>query len=291
VKRRRPPVRLWTVDGKPYVEVKAANDLWTIDFKGWWRARNGQRCEPLTVRDAFSRYVLAAKLMSKISGRRVKKILQRLFEEHGVPAAMQCDNGPPWICTQSRGGLTQLSVWLLSLGIRLIRSRPACPQDNGGHERMHRDLSELELTPAKSRRAQQPECDRWMVDFNHIRPHDSLGGKTPAEVYRPTERRLLTVRMPSYPPDWRTRRVAKTGVLCFQGDQVRLGRALARQLVGLRYEQGLRWRVFFFDVDLGTVEIASVDGEVSTAVSTEEQRSVSGVNPNQGALACGTVSA
>jgi len=71
----------------------------------------------------------------------------------------------------------------VSLGIRLIRSRPEKPQDNGGHERMHRDLAELELAPARSRRAQQRDCDRWLVDFNNVRPHEALGGKTPAEVY------------------------------------------------------------------------------------------------------------
>jgi putative transposase len=287
VRRRRPAVRLWSVEGRPHVEVKAPNDLWTIDFKGWWRARNGQRCEPLTVRDACSRYVLAVTLVSSTNGRHVKRVLQRLFREHGVPAAIQCDNGTPWVSMLARGGLSRLSVWLVSLGIQLIRSRPACPQDNGGHERMHRDMSELQLAPAKTRRSQQLECDRWVVDFNHVRPHDALGGKTPAEVYRPTERRPIAPRLPSYPPEWRTRRVAKKGVICIEGDQVRVGYALARQLVGLRYEGGLRWRAFFFDVDLGVVEIASLDGAVSTGDAT----SVSGVNPTQETEATTTVSA
>jgi hypothetical protein len=239
--------------------------------------------------------VLTVTLMSAISCSKVKRVLKRLFEEHGVPSAIQCDNGPPWVCMLARGGLTKLSVWLLSLGVRLIRSRVGCPQDNGGHERMHRDLGELELTPAKSRRAQQPQCDRWVVDFNHVRPHAALGGKTPAEAYRPTEKRPLAVRMPSYPPEWCTRRVTKTGVLCFHGDQVRVGKALGRQLVGLRYENGLRWRAYFFDVDLGIVEIASLEGlesaEVSTEASTGNEATVSGVNPDQGAEAKGAVSA
>jgi len=89
-------------------------------------------------------------------------------------------HGSPFVCTKARGGLTQLSAWLVSLGIQLIRSRPAKPQDNGGHERMHRDMTELELAPARSRRAQQHDCDRWLVDFNNVRPHETLGGKTPS---------------------------------------------------------------------------------------------------------------
>ncbi|OLD47066.1 MAG: hypothetical protein AUI48_05380 [Chloroflexi bacterium 13_1_40CM_2_68_14] len=213
VKRRRPVARFWAVNGREHVDVRAPNELWTIDFKGWWKAGNGQRCEPLTVRDAYSRYVLAATLVGSTRGTVVKHVLQRLFREHGVPGAIQCDNGCPWVSTQSRGGLTRLSAWLMSLGIRLVRSRPGCPQDNGGHERMHRDLGELQLRPARSRAAQQLEVDRWLVDFNHVRPHAALGGKTPAEVYRPVERRSIALVVPTYPPDWRTRRVGSSGFI------------------------------------------------------------------------------
>jgi putative transposase len=264
VKRRRPMPRVWSVNGRPHVDVRGANELWTIDFKGWWNAGNGQRCEPLTVRDAHSRYVLAARLVASTTGATVKRVLVRLFREHGVPVAIQCDNGSPWVSTQARGGLTKLSAWLLSLGVRLIRSRPACPQDNGGHERMHRDMRELQLRPARTRSKQQVDCDRWLVDFNHVRPHSALGGRTPAEVYKPTERRPVAVILPSYPPEWSSRRVGSRGVIHFEGDHVRIGVALTGKLVGLRFEGGLRWRVYFFEVDLGTIEVASLNGVVST---------------------------
>jgi transposase InsO family protein len=112
------------------------------------------------VRDAFSRKVLAVALPEVVRGSEVKAVLQRLFERHGLPLAIQSDNGAPFVSVLARGGLSKLSVWLLSLGIRLVRSRPACPQDNGGHDRMHRDLSELESAPARTRRAQQRACDR-----------------------------------------------------------------------------------------------------------------------------------
>jgi putative transposase len=255
VRRRRRPVRIWSVEGRPRVEVKAPNDLWTIDFKGWWRARNGDKCEPLTVRDACSRKVLAVALVVATRGTQVRRVLERLFRLHGLPLAMQSDNGPPFICTRARGGLTQLSVWLVSLGIRLVRSRPASPQDNGGHERMHRDLSELQLTPARSRPAQQRQCDRWIIDFNHVRPHDALGGKTPAEIYRKSPRRSLSPKLPTYPPDWLTRRVTRVGNVRVHGDTVFLGTALAGQIVGLKQESELHWRARFFDVDLGTIEV------------------------------------
>ncbi len=259
MRRRRPKVRIWSVDGRPRVEVHGPNDLWTIDFKGWWRARNGDRCEPLTVRDAYSRKVLAVTLVESTKGEVVREVLEGLFQRYGLPAAIQSDNGAPFVCTAGRGGLSHLSAWLLSLGIRVVRSRPGCPQDNGGHERMHRDLAELQLTPAASQRAQQRACDRWMVDFNEARPHDALGGKTPAEVYRASERRSLLPLTPSYPPEWTTRRVSTGGTITADGDVVFVSSALEGQVIGLKKEGLLRWRARFFDLDLGTLEIVPVD--------------------------------
>jgi transposase InsO family protein len=119
--------------------------FWTIDFKGWWRAKNGQRCEPLTVRDAMSRMVLTVMVVASTRGEVVRRVLEKLFAKHGTPLALLMDNGSPWISMRSRARLTKLSTWLVSLGIKLHRSRVASPQDNGGHERMHRDLDELRL--------------------------------------------------------------------------------------------------------------------------------------------------
>jgi putative transposase len=259
IRKRRPPVRIWHVEGRPCIKVAAPNDLWTIDFKGWWRARNGQRCEPLTIRDAMSRNVLTVQVVATTTASVVRRVLEGLFARHGVPSAMLMDNGSPWISTRARAGLTTLSVWLVSLGIRLHRSRVASPQDNGGHERMHRDLNELSLHPAASRRAQQPKCDEWMLVFNHVRPHDALGGKTPAEVYGTPPRRPFAMQVPVYPAGFVTRRVLSSGEITMSGDRVSIGRPFIGQLIGLRYEGGLCWRAFFFECDLGTIEIAGHD--------------------------------
>jgi putative transposase len=259
MKRKRFPVRVWTVDGRPRVEVKAPNDLWTFDYKGWWRAQNRQVCEPLTVRDAFSRKVLAVTLVPSRHTIHVRRALEGLFRRHGVPLAMQCDNGSPFVCTRARGGLTVLSAWLVSLGIHLVRSRPSSPQDNGGHERMHRDLSELQMRPAKTRAAQQRDCDRWKVDFNEVRPHDALGGKTPSEIYRDSPRRFSGPLIPTYDGDWQTRRVNQVGMVRIGGDYLFLSSALIGHIVGFRQETELLWRARYFDVDLGTFEIVPFD--------------------------------
>lgn len=161
VQKRRPKRIRNAPKTAPVVDVKEPNDVWTIDFKGYWLSGDGSRCEPLTVRDAFSRYILELRLVAHPSLDDVQPIFLDLFKRYGIPKAIQCDNGTPFVSINARGGLTRLSAWWISMGIRLVRSRPGCPQDNGGHERMHRDIAgELEAFPAKTRHAQQTKCDR-----------------------------------------------------------------------------------------------------------------------------------
>jgi transposase InsO family protein len=121
------------------VVASAPNAVWTVDFKRWWRTQDGERKDPLTVLNGFSIYVTAARIC-KQDMKAVRTVFEGLFKRHGVPDAIQCDNGVPFISFRARAGLTSLSAWWISLGIRLFRSRLARPQDNGGHERMHRDM-------------------------------------------------------------------------------------------------------------------------------------------------------
>jgi putative transposase len=143
---------------------------------------DNSRCEPLTVRDAFSRFVLAVVLCTT-KAVDVRRVFEELFRRYGIPRAIQCDNGTPFSSGRAPAGLSKLSAWWVSLGIQLVRSRPACPQDNGGHERMHRDLRrDVQLAPATTREHQQRALEKWRQEFNHVRSHDALDGKTPAEV-------------------------------------------------------------------------------------------------------------
>ena len=258
-RRRKPPTSV--VDRVPHVEALAPNDVWTVDFKGWWRALNGERCEPLTVRDAFSRFVLATDICSAKSAD-VRKTFERLFRRHGVPRAIQSDNGVPFVCVTARCGLSMLSAWWVSLGIRIIRSRPACPQDNGGHERMHADMSaDVEKTPAETPRAQQRALDRWRQEFNHVRPHQALGGSTPAEIYKPTEHHAAVVRKPRYPPLLRTALVGKTGCIKFRGETYVVSGSLRGLLVAIEVLDPMRLRVWFYEMDLGVLEVVPNVGD------------------------------
>jgi transposase InsO family protein len=248
-RKRRPPN---IVDRAPEVQASACNDVWTVDFKGWWKAANGERCEPLTVRDAFSRFVLAIVLCSTKTAA-VRDVFERLFRQFGLPAAIQCDNGIPFVSVRSRGGLSALSAWWVSLGIRIVRSRPACPQDNGGHERMHRDLSsDVQTSPASDRTAQQRYLDKWRQEFNHVRPHQALHGKTPAELYTRSTRKPAAPFV--YPVTLRVYRVGRGGSIRVQGELHWLSEALAGHCVGLSFVDAFHSRVWFHDMDLGLLE-------------------------------------
>ena len=165
------------------VYVAQPNDLWTIDFKGWWQSLDMKRIEPLTVRDDFSRYVIACEYLETINTDEVMEVLKRLFSEYGLPKAIQSDNGAPFAARSNVKGISRLSAWLITLGIEINRSRPGHPQDNGGHERMHRDLKDsVQVRYRGHARTYQAELDLWRDEFNNIRPHEALGMKIPAET-------------------------------------------------------------------------------------------------------------
>lgn len=273
-RRARPPLSV--VERAPSVCAEKPNDVWTVDFKGWWKSRDGSRCEPLTVRDACSRFVLTLKL-TRTSFAEVKRIFEELFRKHGLPAAIQCDNGTPFVCSRARAGLSQLSAWWVSLGIRLIRSRRGCPQDNGGHERMHRDIAaEIERTPAASVVAQQRILDGWRHEFNHVRPHEALDGKTPAEVFRRSERRYQDPLVACYPPHFVVKAVFRNGAISVDGENYFMSRSLAGYDIGLEQLDELRWRVWFYHLDCGELEVlpSCIDDFVTRSPARSPQRPV-----------------
>jgi putative transposase len=167
-------------------KAAAPNEVWTVDFKGWWRSPSGERVDPLTVRDEHSRMILAIQSVENGRTETVRGCFEELFLRHGLPAAIRSDNGSPFASHQGLLGLSRLSAWWLALGIDLERSRPGCPQDNGAHERMHLDIRR-ELEAGRIGR-DQAAFDLWRHQYNTERPHEALGMAVPAEIYRPSER-------------------------------------------------------------------------------------------------------
>jgi putative transposase len=274
-RRKRAPVSV--IEYAPTVLAQAPNDVWTIDFKGWWRTTNGDRCEPLTVRDAASRFVLAIEVGST-TGKYVSAVLEPLFRRHGLPKAIQCDNGAPFICVLARAGLSQLSASWIAMGIRVVRSRPGCPQDNGAHERMHADVrADVQARPAATREQQQRELDRWRVEFNQVRPHQALGGKTPAEVYKVGERRRPPTKPFPYPPHMHSRQVTAGGTFRFRNDDCFLGLPFRGLRVGIEVVDAMHVRAWLHDVDLGLVDTLPVvdDACFEAGLSTRKERASS----------------
>lgn len=258
-KKRRPRLAADTrPEGAPNPTIEGPNDLWTVDFKGWWRAHNGERCEPLTVRDAFSRYVLRVGLLASTKTELVQAEFQRLFERNGLPKAILSDNGPPFGAMRAPWGLTRLAAWWVSLGILVLHSRPACPQDNGGHERVHLDMLGLQERSASNRQQQQVLCNEWQHEFNHVRPHEALDMKTPAEVYVPSPRRLgpkLVERR--YPKGAMRRQVSKNGAFWWSGRAFFLSRALHGQTIALvpKTTDKARATLWFHHLLLGELDL------------------------------------
>jgi transposase InsO family protein len=166
-------------------EAKQPNDVWTVDFKGWWYTKNRERVNPLTIRDEYSKYILAIEVAEKGDTATVKAVFKRLFKKYGLPRYIRSDNGPPFANVLNYWGLTKLSVWWMTLGIVLDRDDPGHPEQNGGHERMHRDMkTELEGQIDGSLNEHQKVFEQWRKDFNEVRPHEALGMKVPKEIYK-----------------------------------------------------------------------------------------------------------
>jgi transposase InsO family protein len=218
------------------VPVNAANDLWTVDFKGWFRTGNGERCEPLTVRDLFSRFILCVSPVVRCSEALVRRRMCPLFKRYGLPGAIRVDNGAPFgsPTTGSALGLTRLSVWWLRLGIAVEFTRPGCPQDNGAHEQMHRVLkAETANPPARTLAQQRRKLEDWRRDYNEQRPHAALGNGFPVSFYHPVPRPYQGVKALRYPAEWAVRRVSAKGTVKWAGVVRNVGRAFCGERLGL----------------------------------------------------------
>jgi transposase InsO family protein len=216
-------------------QAKSPNAVWTIDFKGWFRTADGVRQEPLTIRDMFSRYGLGLRLLPNQDDRPVRKAMQLLFRRCGLPKIIRVDNGSPFSGTGALG-LSRLSVWWLRLGIRVEFTRRARPGDNARHEQFHGCYQrEVVATGAVDRRSMQNRSTRWLAAYNHNRPHEALKQKTPAQVYRPSQRSCpKDLPVLKYPHHWKTRRVRNRGHIKWLGRLRFIGRAFVGQTIAIK---------------------------------------------------------
>jgi len=247
LRRRSPP------SSAPFADCEQANDVWCIDFKGWFLTGDGQRCEPLTLTDAHSRYLLRCQALASTDTGHVWPVLAAAFREFGLPKYLRSDNGSPF-ASRGAGGLSQLSVKLIKAGVRPQRIAPGKPQQNGRHERMHLTLlQDAASPPARSLREQLKRLHDFQRLYNEERPHGALGNATPSEHYTLSPRRFDGVlREPDYDSEQEVRRVRYNGEIRWNGSTIYINQALAGEPVGLAGNNN-GWTVSYGPVVLGTI--------------------------------------
>lgn len=241
--------------GEPLAHAGAANRVWCADFKGNFCTQDGARCDPLTISDAYSRYLLRCQVVSATNYERCRRLFEATFREYGLPEAIRTDNGPPFAVPGSCWGLSRLAVWWIKLGIRPERIAPGRPDQNGRHERMHRTLKQCTASPpAANLRAQQRAFERFRREYNEQRPHQALGQRVPASCYQPSARcypaRLAPVE---YGPARVLRRV-QSGEFCWHVNRVFLTRVLDGETIALEAIDERYWRVWFSFYPLGILD-------------------------------------
>lgn len=239
---------------QPLAAATLPNEVWTADFKGWFRTGDGTRCDPLTVADAHSRFVLCCRIVPPTEGG-VRPWFERTFRVYGLPRVLRTDNGTPF-ATVGAARLSHLAVWWLKLGIQLDRIDPGHPEQNGRHERFHLTLQQDTTTPpAATPRHQQRRFDRHRRLFNTERPHEALGQQPPARVYvaspRPYPARLED---PWYDATHQVRRVSPIGQISWAGELIFIGAAFRGEVVGLAETARGDWTVRFMQIELGRIE-------------------------------------
>jgi putative transposase len=248
------------------------NDLWTVDFKGWWYTPERERCEPLTVRDQFSRYVLCAQALEDARAQTVRREFERLFGRYGLPRTIRSDNGAPFAHVRAPLGLSRLSAWWVALGIDLDRIAPGRPEQNGAHERMHRDIArEGERINHGDLRTQAAALETWRKTYNHERPHEALGGRVPGDLYRRSSRfykgtpdRLI------YPAGYLDRAVQRSGTIGVEGKLIGISTALAGWNVGLKPDGNDVFLVCFGRLWLGRIDLATESFQPVCGLTTLE---------------------
>jgi transposase InsO family protein len=215
-------------------EKAECNELVQMDFKGEYTLPDGSKSYPLSFLDDCSRYCHGLWPLASTGGAGVKQTLAGYFRAQGVPRSILMDHGTPWYSPINRHGLTWLSVWLLKQGVVLRYSGVGHPQTQGKVERFHQTLK------SRTRHRGAPttlgEWERWAMEFraeyNHERPHEALGMKTPAEVYQAVNLRAYEEQ----PREWEytggtVKRLNTQGMLYYRQHNYFVSEALAQERV------------------------------------------------------------
>jgi putative transposase len=251
---------------QPLGHATAPNSLWCVDFKGDFNVGRA-RCYPLTIMDAYSRYLICCTALFGTCHTPVRKVFERVFKEFGLPEAIRSDNGPPFASNAPRG-LSQLSAWWTLLGIRHERIAPGKPQQNGRHERMHLTLKqETAMPPQHTMRAQQRALDHFRKEYNVDRPHEALGQRVPADYYQSSTRSApdpIWGKDFEYDTELETAKVDRLGRLRWGQSSVMISAALSNTVLALKWRSARHWDVFFGPLLVGALEHSRSNSKQTT---------------------------
>ena len=257
-KRRVKPVSTDCRRLHAHIQPKEVNDVWAIDFKGYWRS-DGEICEPFTVRELVSRKILCVKLMQSKSSEAVRAVMTDLFKKYGLPKVIRSDNGTPFSSPNGVLSLTSLSAWWITLGITPDRTEKGSPGQNGSLERMHADIArEIEGKVRGGVLANQAVIDAWVEEYNSVRPNEAIGMKTPDEVFVPSERKYIgDYEEIEYPLGFLTRKVTAGGEIVLNSIRIAIGHSLRGLYIGLKPLENNYYEAYLADFILGTVDMNS----------------------------------
>jgi hypothetical protein len=255
------------------------NEVWTFDYKGWFALGNGMRCDPLTVCDRYSRYLVGCQARANQQFKGTLSACKKLMRYHGLPEVIRVDNGTPF-ASVAIGGLSQLSVWWIEQGIRVEFTTPGSPQQNGSHERMHRDQkAEATQPPSPNMSAQQKRFDRWRHEYNHDRPHEGLDMLRPAEIYRTSSRRLGETDKMRYPSEYEIKRVSGSGHFSCGGSNFYMSEIYAGCQVGLFENSEGITELHYANLHLGNLEFNCPDTWRSKAIIAPRESKLRSAKP------------
>lgn len=247
--RRRVPPRT-----EPLAHCQQPNDVWCMDFKGYFMTMGGEKCDPFTLTDACSRFLIRCVKLDFNRTEHVWSILDAAFREYGLPLYLRSDNGPPF-ASCSPGRLSRLSINLIKAGVIPEYIEPGKPQQNGRHERMHLTLkNETATPPEKNLDLQKIKFQEFREYFNFTRPHEALNQKVPGDVYRISERKWDGhLRAPEYSESQITRKVTVSGCISWKGNNLFISETLIGEYVGVKENLTKDLEVMYGPIILGTI--------------------------------------
>ena len=240
--------------------ASASNLVWAIDFKGDFFLQDGTRVYPLTIEDLYSRFLLELRALEATTFVAVKASCRRVFSSYGLPEGIVVDNGKPF-AGEGLLGLSRLSSWWMSLGIKVYFIEPSKPYQNGHLERLHGTLkTEATQPPSTNLKAQQLRFDRWREYYNQQRPHEAIAQRYPSELYRPGSKpSSLEPAALHYPSPMLERYVKSGGEFNFDGRLYFLSEALSGYNIGLKPIALGKFEIFWGQLLVGWLEPAAAD--------------------------------